>query len=118
MSNSTAARTEPAGVQTQARHAYRQSVAEGQPLTGAELGEMFGRSDRWGRKVIANLTGTQLDRADLRRAYREGVTLSDAQSGEAILSSRRHTPSTDSETAGSTVSGDGELMWSHDHRNS
>lgn len=33
----------------QARQAYRDSVASGQPLTGRELGERFGMSGRWGR---------------------------------------------------------------------
>lgn len=31
-----------------AREAYRRSVLEGAPLSGAELGRRFGRSDRWG----------------------------------------------------------------------
>jgi hypothetical protein len=37
----------------QARQAFRESVAAGQPLTGAVLGAQCGRSDRWGRARIA-----------------------------------------------------------------
>lgn len=38
-----------------AREAYRQSVAAGEPLTGAKLGAEFGRSERWGRARIAEV---------------------------------------------------------------
>lgn len=37
----------------EARDAYRHSLAAEVPLTGAQLGEMFGRSARWGRDRIA-----------------------------------------------------------------
>lgn len=33
---------------------YEASAAAGAPLTGLELGELFGRSERWGRAVIAD----------------------------------------------------------------
>jgi hypothetical protein len=36
-----------------ARELYRRSVAEGVPLSGAELGRRFGRSERWGRDRVA-----------------------------------------------------------------
>jgi hypothetical protein len=36
----------------QAEQAWLQSVEDGAPLTGRQLGEMFGRSDSWGRTVI------------------------------------------------------------------
>jgi len=36
-----------------ARQLYRRSVAEGVPLSGAELGRRFGKSERWGRDQIA-----------------------------------------------------------------
>lgn len=35
-----------------ARESYRQSVATGEPLTGAKLAAEFGRSERWGRDRI------------------------------------------------------------------
>ena len=39
-------------VQDEARQAYRHSVTAGTALTGRELGEMFGRGERWGRARI------------------------------------------------------------------
>ncbi|WP_020667324.1 DUF2637 domain-containing protein [Amycolatopsis nigrescens] len=39
----------------QARETYRQSVAAEMPLSGRALGEMFSRSDRWGRDRIAEV---------------------------------------------------------------
>jgi hypothetical protein len=38
-----------------ARAAYRASLAEGVPLTGAELGRRFGLSPRWGRLRVAEV---------------------------------------------------------------
>jgi hypothetical protein len=38
-----------------ARDAYRTSLAEGVPLTGAELGRRFGLSPRWGRLRVAEV---------------------------------------------------------------
>jgi hypothetical protein len=38
-----------------ARDAYRVSLAEGVPLTGAELGRRFGLSPRWGRLRVAEV---------------------------------------------------------------
>jgi hypothetical protein len=38
-----------------ARDAYRTSMAEGVPLTGAELGRRFGLSPRWGRLRVAEV---------------------------------------------------------------
>lgn len=35
-----------------AQQAWRQAAAAGEPLTGVDLGRMFGRTDRWGRKQI------------------------------------------------------------------
>jgi hypothetical protein len=35
--------------------AYRASLAEGVPLTGAELGRRFGLSPRWGRNRVAEV---------------------------------------------------------------
>ena len=53
-----------------AREAYRRSVAEGKPLSGAALGRMFGKSDRWGvdrvhevRAEIASANGKPTDLA-------------------------------------------------------
>ncbi len=37
----------------QAVERYRQSMADGQPLSGDDLGKMFGMSGRWGRDRIA-----------------------------------------------------------------
>ena len=39
-------------VQDEARQAYRHSVTAGTALTGRELGELFGRGERWGRARI------------------------------------------------------------------
>lgn len=39
-------------LQEEARQVYRQSVAAEMPLSGSKLGEMFQRSDRWGRDRI------------------------------------------------------------------
>lgn len=36
------------------RDAYRASVEDGAPLSACQLAEMFERSDRWGRQVIAD----------------------------------------------------------------
>jgi hypothetical protein len=38
-----------------ARDAYRASLAEGVPLTGADLGRRFGLSPRWGRNRVAEV---------------------------------------------------------------
>jgi len=38
-----------------ARDAYRASLANGVPLTGAELGRQFGLSPRWGRNRVAEV---------------------------------------------------------------
>src|SRR5690625_3458786 len=46
-------------VQAEARELYRRSVAEGQPLTGAALGERLDRTDRWGRMQIAAVRAEQ-----------------------------------------------------------
>jgi len=40
--------------QAAARDAYLMSVADGTPLTGAELGRRFSRTDRWGRYQISD----------------------------------------------------------------
>jgi Protein of unknown function (DUF2637) len=44
-----------AGRRAAARAAYRASLAEGVPLTGAELGRRFGLSPRWGRLRVAEV---------------------------------------------------------------
>ena len=41
--------------QAAARDAYRASLVEGVPLTGAELGRRFGLSPRWGRNRVAEV---------------------------------------------------------------
>jgi hypothetical protein len=41
--------------QEAARQAYRQSVADGKPLTGVALGRLFDRSPRWGTSRIAEV---------------------------------------------------------------
>jgi hypothetical protein len=45
----------PAQRQAAARNAYRASLADGVPLTGAELGRRFGLSPRWGRARAAEV---------------------------------------------------------------
>jgi hypothetical protein len=42
----------PAGPVAAAEAAWRRSVADGQPLSGRELGELFGLSQSWGGNVI------------------------------------------------------------------
>jgi hypothetical protein len=42
----------------QARQAYRDSLAAGAGLSGKALGELFGRSERWGRERIAETRPT------------------------------------------------------------
>jgi uncharacterized protein DUF2637 len=42
-------------VRQQARETYQQSLAAEMPLTGRQLGDMFERSDRWGRDRIAEV---------------------------------------------------------------
>lgn len=42
-----------AQLQQEAQEAYLKSLEDGKPLTGAEIGELAGRSDRWGRAVKA-----------------------------------------------------------------
>ncbi|MCO1581215.1 hypothetical protein M8C13_36245 [Crossiella sp. SN42] len=44
---------DPAEVARQAEDAYRASLAAGNPLNGREIGEQFGRSERWGRARLA-----------------------------------------------------------------
>jgi Protein of unknown function (DUF2637) len=58
----TTVETPPAGndytsaqLRAAARDAYRTSVAQGIPLTGAELGRQFGLSPRWGRLRVAEV---------------------------------------------------------------
>jgi hypothetical protein len=54
----------------QARHLYRESVTAELPLSGRTLGERFGRSDRWGRRRIAEVRADGADsdaeQADVR----------------------------------------------------
>src|SRR5262249_10228529 len=50
-------------VPEQARSVWRESMAAQQTLTGRELGERFGRSERWGRARIA----------EVRRSRRNGT---------------------------------------------
>lgn len=45
--------TEAQRAQAEARQRYRASLASGDPLTGAQLGDLFGRKERWGRERIA-----------------------------------------------------------------
>ena len=43
----------PADLQERARQAFRDSVTNGEPLSGKALGELFERGERWGRDRIA-----------------------------------------------------------------
>jgi hypothetical protein len=54
--------------------AWQEAAARGTQLTGAELARRFGRSDRWGRQVVA----------DARRSARSGVTTGDDQQASAL----------------------------------
>lgn len=46
-------RPHAAGRQGEAQQAYLRSLDSGKPLTGKELGDLFGRGERWGRDRIA-----------------------------------------------------------------
>lgn len=48
-----------AELQEQARQAYRDSKADGTPLSGQQLGEQFGRSRSWGRARIAEVRAAE-----------------------------------------------------------
>lgn len=56
-------------VQEQAREVYRQSVAAEMPLTGRQLGEMFDRSERWGRDRIAEVKRETAERQPLELPF-------------------------------------------------
>src|SRR5690606_8447592 len=56
-------------VQAQAREVYRQSVAAEMPLTGRQLGEMFDRSERWGRDRIAEVKRETAERLPLELPF-------------------------------------------------
>jgi Protein of unknown function (DUF2637) len=63
----------------QARHLYRESVAAELPLSGRTLGERFGRSDRWGRRRIAEVRAEGADGAAGRAAVRAQGADSEAE---------------------------------------
>jgi hypothetical protein len=44
--------TPPTGLVVAATRVYLESVEAGKPLTGKQLGEQFGRSQRWGRNIV------------------------------------------------------------------
>lgn len=52
------AQVETTDVNEQAREVYRQSLAAEMPMTGRQLGEMFGKSERWGRARRAEVAST------------------------------------------------------------
>jgi hypothetical protein len=56
--------TAAADVQDRARQTYRQRVAADQTLTGRALGNMFGKSERWGRDRIAEVRQADDTRQD------------------------------------------------------
>src|SRR5690606_17612509 len=64
-------------VQEQAREVYRQSVAAELPVTGRQLGEMFDRSERWGRDRIAEVKRETAERLPL------GLPFSGSAAGES-----------------------------------
>jgi hypothetical protein len=49
--------------QEAARQAYRQSIVDGQPLSGVQLGTIFDRSSRWGVDRIAEVRSENHDRS-------------------------------------------------------
>lgn len=51
----TATTPETVQLQEEARRLYAESVEAELPMTGREIGERFGRSDRWGRDRIAEV---------------------------------------------------------------
>lgn len=53
-----------AGRRTAARAAYRASLEQGVPLTGAELGRRFGLSARWGRNRVAEVHAEAVGRTN------------------------------------------------------
>ncbi|MGH2684791.1 MAG: hypothetical protein ACRDJP_04915, partial [Actinomycetota bacterium] len=56
--------TTPGERQEAARQAYRQSIADGRPLSGVQLGTMFDRSARWGVDRIAEVRSDDHHRSD------------------------------------------------------
>lgn len=65
-----------AQLREEAREAYRQSLASGEPLTGAKLGAEFGRSERWGRDRIAEVKAEGVELSPTPAA--KGVATTDA----------------------------------------
>lgn len=59
-------------LRARAHEVYRRSLVTGAPLSGAELGSMFGRSDRWARRVMAGVrdAGVPLSAEDVRDVLR------------------------------------------------
>ncbi|NJA59184.1 hypothetical protein, partial [Streptomyces sp. NEAU-H3] len=53
--NANAANTNTNTVREDAANAYLKSLKTGEPLTGAELGRRYGRTARWGQKLITDL---------------------------------------------------------------
>lgn len=47
--------TTAVNIQEQARETYRQSLAAELPVSSAQLGSMYDRSERWGRQIIAEV---------------------------------------------------------------
>lgn len=67
-----------------ARHAYTDSLAAGVGLSGKELGERFGRSERWGRERIAEARSALLS---LDQHPSDGSAAGDGGPGAAAVSS-------------------------------
>jgi Protein of unknown function (DUF2637) len=74
-----------------ARNAYRTSLAEGVPLTGAELGRRFGLSPRWGRLRVAEVHAEAPAAGNGHHPAMRGVAESDTSDAErARRASRRN----------------------------
>ena len=69
--------TADADVAAQAREMYRQSVAAEMPVSGADLGKVFDRSDSWGRIQIRAVKKEDAERA----AASAGATGTDGRNG-------------------------------------
>lgn len=72
-------------VQEQAREVYRQSVAAELPVTGRQLGEMFDRSERWGRDRIAEVKRGTAERQPLELPFSGSAAGESAAEQTAVI---------------------------------
>lgn len=71
-----------AAMQDDARQTYRQSITAGVPLSGLALGDLYDRSERWGRERIAEVKAGDAQNADIAAAAIPSSQASVARNGE------------------------------------